>query len=127
MLEPSFMPHMAELQQQCVGDLMESSDWRTVVPSSIFRPQGQSAFESLYSDLAANDPAYFSISVPTLLVQGASDTMVSAYSTLSVGDHLRKNGAPVTYKAYLGATHGTVLTKSIDDVAAWIGQRFLSE
>ena len=122
--EPSFMPHLAELAQQCIYDLMDKSDWRGVVPASVFRPQGQSAVEALYADLRQNDPAYFTITVPTMIVNGVSDTMVSSGGSITVADRLRSYGTPVTFKAYLGATHGTVLSDAADDVAAWVAQRF---
>jgi pimeloyl-ACP methyl ester carboxylesterase len=123
-LEQEFMPHLAELQQQCIDEIMERSDWRTVVPSNVFRPEGQSSVEALYADLRQNDPAYFTITVPTLIVNGVSDTMVSSEGSITVADRLRKSGTPVTFKAYLGATHGSVLRAANGDVAAWVAQRF---
>jgi hypothetical protein len=50
--------------------------------------------------------------------------MVNSEGTLTVADRLRRDGAPLTFKAYIGATHGSVLAASIDDVAAWIEKRF---
>lgn len=123
-LEPNFMRYMAELQQQCILEIWEKSDWRTVIPSSVFRPEGESSVEALYADLEQNDPAYFTITVPTFIVNGVSDTMVSSENSITVADRLRKNGTPVTFKAYLGASHGSVLKAAANDVAAWIAQRF---
>jgi pimeloyl-ACP methyl ester carboxylesterase len=123
-LEPRMKPLMAELQQQCLTELMRHSDWSDTVPSTAFAPQGQSSVEALYRDLVQNDPAYFVISVPTLLVQGVSDTMVAPQSTMTVEKNLRRNGTPVTLKTYMGATHGSVLAKSLDDVLEWTAARF---
>ena len=122
--EPSFMGHIAELQQQCIDAIWDRSDWQSVIPSSVFRPQGQSAVEALYADLRQNDPANLSITVPTMIVNGVSDTMVSSEGTIAVADQLRRNGTPVTFKAYLGAGHGSVLSASVNDVAAWVAQRY---
>lgn len=124
LLEPKALSLMPALNEQCVTELMEHSAWTSTIPSSVFKPSGQSAVEALYADLSQNDPAYFKISVPTLLVQGVADSMVSSEGTLTVADHLRRNGTPVDFKAYVGGTHGSVLGKSIDDVAAWIAKRF---
>ena len=124
MLEPQALQLMPTLYEQCVTDLMEHSAWRSTIPQNVFRPAGQSAVEALFADLQNNDPAYFTISVPTFLVQGVSDMMVNSEGTLTVEDRLRRNGTPVTFKAYLGATHGSVLADSVKDVAEWIAQRF---
>lgn len=123
-LEADFAPHLADLQQHCVSELMENSVWQRVVPRTVFRLQGQSGIDALYNDLVQNDPMYFTIGLPTLIVNGVSDTMVSSEASLVVADCLRRNGAPVTFKAYLGATHGSVLKDAEGDVAAWVANRF---
>ena len=124
MLEPEAMRFMPEVLARCIDELMDGSDWATLVPLSIFRPQGEASVEAFYSDLVANDPINFSIAVPALLVQGASDTMVSPMATLTLSNRLRRNGTPVTLQTYPGATHGTVLAASADDVADWLAKRF---
>lgn len=124
MLEPQALQLMPTLYERCVTELMEHSAWSSTIPQNVFRPAGQSDVEALFTDLQENDPAYFKIAVPTLLVQGVSDSMVSSEGTLTVADHLRRNGAQVTFKAYVHATHGSVLSASIDDVADWIAKRF---
>jgi pimeloyl-ACP methyl ester carboxylesterase len=123
-LEPEALRALPELQQRCVDELFDDSDWVRMVPRNIFSPRGESSAEALYHDLAEADPLSFAISIPTLLVNGVSDAMVSSESTIYLRDHLRQNGTPVSFKAYLGATHGSVLTASSNDVAAWVGQRF---
>ena|SRR5579883_233251 len=124
-LEPNVMSQMVpEINRLCIYELMRQSDWSRTIPSTVFRPQGESAVEALYGDLVGNDPAYFLISIPTLLVQGGADTMVAPASTLTVAQQLRRNGTPVEYKAYGGTTHGSVLAASLDDVLAWADARF---
>jgi pimeloyl-ACP methyl ester carboxylesterase len=126
MLEPKALQLMPTLYERCVSELMEHSAWSSTVPQNIFRPAGQSGVEALFADLEENDPAYFKISVPTLFVQGVSDSMVSSEGTLTVADRLRRNGTPVTFKAYVHATHGSVLAASISEVAEWVANRFAS-
>ncbi|MBV8067117.1 MAG: alpha/beta fold hydrolase [Candidatus Eremiobacteraeota bacterium] len=123
-LEPAALQAMPELQQRCLLDLWQDSDWLHFVPRDIFAPKGESSTEALYRDLIAADPINFSITLPTLLVNGISDFMVPSESTLYLRDHMTRNGTPVTFKAYLGATHGSVLLASLNDVAAWVGRRF---
>ena len=123
-VEPSAMRLMAELPGQCVLDLMRHSDWSATIPTNFFRPGGEASVEALYGDLVANNPATFAISIPTLLVQGVSDSMVSSVTTLTVSQQLRRNGTPVTFKAYVAGTHGSVLNYSVNDVAAWLAERF---
>lgn len=122
MLRPDALHMMAELQQRCLNELMVDSDWARVVPRSILRLGAN--VDALYTDLLANDPETFSISVPTLLVQGVSDPLVPSEMTVDLRDRMRRNGVPVSFKAYLGATHGSVLKASVADVAGWIAERF---
>jgi alpha-beta hydrolase superfamily lysophospholipase len=123
-LEPQFLPLLTELQQHCIDDLMEHSAWSSTIPTTVFRPQGQDAVEALYADLRQNDATYFLISVPTLILNGVSDMMVSSERTMILADRFRRNGTPVTFKAYSGATHDSVLDASVNDVAPWLAQRF---
>jgi len=124
MLEPEALRLVPDLLARCVDELMNDSGWSRLVPLSMFRPQGQASVEAFYSDLVANDPVNFPIPVPALLVQGESDSMVSPMVTLALSDRLRHNGTPVTIKTYVGATHGSVLAASANDVADWIARRF---
>lgn len=126
-LEPDALHMMPELEQRCIDDLMDHSDWAQVVPRSIFAPRGEAGIEALYQDLTANNPSTFLISIPTLLVNGVSDALVSSETTLALRDRLSRNGTPVSFKAYLRATHGSVLAASENDVAAWIAQRFAAQ
>ena len=123
-LDPEAMRAMTQLQQRCIDELWSDSPWLRFVPRDIFAPSGESSTEALYRDLIAADPINFAIAIPTLLVNGVSDFMVPSESTLYLRDHMIRNGTPVTFKAYLGATHGSVLLASLNDVAAWVGRRF---
>lgn len=124
MLEPQALRMMPELEAECLPELMQHSDWAQMAPDRFFRPEAESAIDAFYGDLVENDAAYFSIEVPTLLVQGVADVQVSSESTIAVGEQLRRHGTPVDFKAYVGASHGSVLAAAASDVAAWIGARF---
>jgi pimeloyl-ACP methyl ester carboxylesterase len=122
MLRPDALRMMTELHERCVDELMQDSDWDRVIPRSIFLHGAN--VDALYADLLANDPETFSISIPTLLVQGVSDALVPSEMTLALRDRMRRDGVPVSFKAYLGATHGSVLGASVPDVAVWVAARF---
>jgi alpha-beta hydrolase superfamily lysophospholipase len=124
MLEPKAMGMIPELAQECLPELMQRSDWAQLPPNQFFKPQAESAINALYGDLVENDAAYFSIAVPTMLVQGVADVQVASESTIAVAQQLRRHGTPVEFKAYVGATHGSVLAAAAADVASWSADRF---
>jgi len=124
MLEPEALRLMPDLQRHCLPEIERNSDWARIVPRTIFRPQAEAAIEALYGDLLANDPVNFRISVPTLLVQWGADRLIVPESTLALRDSLARKGTPVSFRAYIGATHGSVLAAAADDVAAWLAGRF---
>lgn len=123
MLQPDALRMMPELQQRCIDELETNSDWSLMIPREMFH-QDAPGLDALYQDLVQNTPENFRITLPTLLVQGVADPMVTSESTIALRDRLCRGGAPVAFKAYLGATHGSVLTAAAGDVAAWIAQRF---
>lgn len=123
MLTPQALQIVPELQQLCIDDLMKSSGWSGIDPQEIFRRQAN--VDALDRDIIANDdPENFSISVPVMLVQGVSDEFVDPRATISVRDALCRAGTPVTFKAYVSATHGSVLPQADADVAPWTADRF---
>jgi pimeloyl-ACP methyl ester carboxylesterase len=119
LLETDGLQLLPELQERCLADIVHASEWIRIIPRSIFRPQGQDVLQALNDDLVANDPEFFTISVPTLLVQGLSDALIAPESTVALRDSLQRNGTPVAFKTYFGATHGSVLSAAMNDVAAW--------
>ncbi|HLY03588.1 MAG TPA: alpha/beta fold hydrolase [Candidatus Cybelea sp.] len=124
-LVPEVVHLMPELARWCLPDVQSSSQWANLVPQTIFRPQAESAIATFYNDLLINDPAYFPIAVPTLLVQGVADAVINPESTIEIADRYRRHGTPVSFKAYVGATHGSVLAAAASDVEAWLAQRFI--
>ena len=124
LLDAEALPLLPELQEHCIPEIMRASQWNRIVPRSIFRQQGEDALQALYDDLVANDPEFFAIAVPTLLVQGLADALIASQSTVALRDSLHRNGTPVTFKTYFGATHGSVLAAAMNDVAAWTAERF---
>jgi pimeloyl-ACP methyl ester carboxylesterase len=124
-LQPEALRMMPELQQQCAGKLGSDSDWSRIDPQAIFRPQAH--LEPLYRDLIENDPENFSISIPTLLVQGVSDQLVPSAMTIALRNRLCRNGAHVSLRTYTSATHDSVLAAAAGDVAEWIARRFAGD
>jgi pimeloyl-ACP methyl ester carboxylesterase len=122
MLAPDALQLVPELQERCAGALASDSGWSRMDPRLVFR--GNADVEALYEDLVANSPENFTISLPTLLVQGVSDALVPSDMTIALRDRLCRNGTPVAFKAYVSATHDSVLAAGEDDVAAWIARRF---
>jgi pimeloyl-ACP methyl ester carboxylesterase len=124
LLDAEALPLLSELQERCIPDIIHASQWSRIVPRSIFRPQGEEVLQAFDDDLVANDPEFFAIAVPTLLVQGLADALIASQSTVALRDSLHRNGTLVAFKTYFGATHGSVLAASMNDVAAWTAQRF---
>lgn len=123
MLTPEALRIVPELQQQCIDDLTQSSDWTRINLREIFRPQAD--VDDLYSDIAANtDAEDFTITVPVLLVQGVSDEAIDSASIVFLKNKLCRAGTPTTFKAYPSATHGTILLQADAEVATWTGERF---
>jgi pimeloyl-ACP methyl ester carboxylesterase len=123
-LEPAALRLIPELAQRCLPEIENSSPWATIVPRTIFRPQAEPAIEAFYNDLLINDAADFPIAVPTLLVQGTADAVINPESTMEIANRYRRHGTPVSFKAYVAATHGSVLAAAANDVEAWLAQRF---
>lgn len=124
LLDADALPLLPELQERCIPEIMHASQWSRIVPRSIFRQQGEDVLQAFDDDLVANDPEFFAITVPTLLVQGLADALIASQSTVALRDNLHRNGTPVAFKTYFGATHGSVLAAALNDVAAWTAQRF---
>lgn len=123
MLTPEAMHIVPELQQLCIDDLMSNSGWSRIDPQEIFRRQAN--VDALNADIIANDdPENFTISVPVMLVQGVNDELVDPRATISVRDALCHAGTPVTFKAYVSGTHGSILPQADADVAPWTADRF---
>lgn len=77
--------------------------------------------------LAANDPAVtpgFTVSRPTLIVQGTEDPLVLEPQTTRFAGRLTTSGAPVTYKRYDGADHFSIIRQADADVLAFLRERF---
>ncbi len=77
--------------------------------------------------LAANDPSVepgFNLRLPTLIVQGAADTLVPEPFTATFAHKLIAAGDPVSYREYAGADHFTVIKAATPDVLTFLAKRF---
>lgn len=122
MLTPQAQQLMPELATRCIDDLSDHSGWTQIPPRAIFRTSAN--VDALYQDVAQNDPAYFTLHVPVLLLQGGDDEAIAPASTVHVQVEYCRRGTPTTLKIYPDATHGTVLVQGIDDALEWADQRF---
>ncbi len=112
---------LPSLQSACAGTLMSSPAWSTVPPADIFQPNVVSSV--LMQDFIANEPSRLRVQVPTLIVQGRSDSLVSFEGSASLHASLCANGAHPELDGVQGATHDSVMAVSSDRVSAWIADR----
>jgi acetyl esterase/lipase len=73
--------------------------------------------------LVGEEPGRFSSSVPSLVLQGLSDTVVSPASVECIVDRLRQWGTPVEACAYPGADHLNILPIAMPQVFRWLSDR----
>lgn len=119
-LTPKGMALLPSLQTACAGALMLSPAWR-VPPADIFQPNVASSL--LMQDFVANEPSRLRVQVPTLIVQGTNDMLVSYQGAASLEASLCANGAHAQLNPVAGATHDSVLALSYERVSAWIAER----
>jgi pimeloyl-ACP methyl ester carboxylesterase len=113
---------LPQLQTTCVGELMNSPAWNAVSPASLFQPNAP--VDRLLRDFSQNEPLNLPIRVPLLIQQGSDDRMVSPVITEALRSNLRANGVQVELDTIEGATHDSVMSRSFDNVKAWVAQRF---
>ncbi|AEG94120.1 alpha/beta fold hydrolase [Ramlibacter tataouinensis] len=88
---------------------------------------GWAAHPRMSAFLAVNDPAAnpgFTLSRPTLIVQGTADPFVLEPLTAKFVAKLQSTGATVTYKRYPGADHFSIIREAEADVLAFLRERF---
>jgi hypothetical protein len=77
--------------------------------------------------LEENTPGRAATAVPIFVGQGDADALVVPALTDALVARLCAIGDDVTYRRYLGASHGSVVEASRDDVNAWIADRLAGE
>jgi alpha-beta hydrolase superfamily lysophospholipase len=81
----------------------------------------------LANDLNANDVDGAKLAAPTLLLQGSADALVPAVVTAALARDLCASTPKLTYSAYPGATHFTIVSASLKEAQTWIGARFAGQ
>jgi dienelactone hydrolase len=76
------------------------------------------------AEIAKNDPDHLKIKAPVLLEQGLADKTVLPALDRQLSQSLAAAGDTVTYTAYPGATHGSVLRVAAKDATAFLRRRF---
>jgi dienelactone hydrolase len=111
-----------DVDTTCLRDLGAGSSFGGLPLNQLTRPQADLA--PLTEILDANDPGTTIVDGTVLLAQGTADTTVISLFTDLLAEELETNGSRVDYRTYRGATHGSVLTASRADVAAYLERSF---
>ena len=119
---PAAVALLPQAQTACIDQLRAPGSWGSLVPADAFRSGAD--LGPLEVDLAANDPGTLRIRVPTLIAQGAADTVVAPIASDLLVRQLCANAVPLLYTTYPNATHRGLLTASLADLERWIDARF---
>lgn len=84
----------------------------------VFRPDAD--LTALTAYLRAQEPVGLDLRVPTMVLQGTADVLVSKPTTDLLVADLCKASPDVTYKVYDGADHRGVLAASFDDALGYV-------
>lgn len=121
-LSPRGLALLPQLQDACIDDLMNSRDWNTVPPSSLFQPGAP--VDRLVHDFGKNEPLNLPIRVPVVLEQGMADGLVAPAATEAVRANLCATGAQAELDEIEGANHASVMARSFQRMKDWIAARF---
>ncbi|MGU3583158.1 alpha/beta hydrolase family protein [Rhodococcus sp. C26F] len=116
MLTDASRPLLDAARTGCMDDIREVAS--TVPVDQVFAPDAD--LESLREYYAGQEVEPLTLTVPTLVVQGTDDVLVSRPVTDQVTAALCDNGADLAYRVYDGADHRAVLEESFDDVRAFV-------
>ncbi|MBS9372816.1 alpha/beta hydrolase family protein [Rhodococcus sp. B50] len=116
MLTDASRPLLAAARTGCMDDIREAAS--AVPVDQVFAPDAD--LDALREYFAGQELETLTPSVPTLVVQGTDDVLVSRTVTDEVTAALCSNGADLTYRVYEGADHRAVLEESFDDVRAFV-------
>ncbi|WP_161567758.1 S9 family peptidase [Pigmentiphaga sp. H8] len=116
LVRPDFRPQVDAARQACLGALREQPQLR---PGQ-YLSRGRE-YDKVAVFVNAQDPSRLAMRVPVLVMQGEKDeTSVTPPTTRAMIASLCQNAkAPVAYREYAGATHGTVLPAAMDDALAF--------
>ena len=119
---------LPQYQQRCVFAVFNQVAGAVAAKGSGFDGlrSGWSEAPVVKAFLQRNDPAVmpdFTITQPTLVVQGTADIFVLEPLSTALFDAHRARGAPLQYKVYPGSDHGSIVIDAAADVLAYIGSR----
>lgn len=114
--------HLPQTRSECITRTVSQGYWATAIPKDQFRPDAD--LSAVLRIAQSNEPSTLKIHVPTLVVQGGADDTVLPTWTDAVVKSLCKNGSPVFYTTYPGASHETVVLQGAAQVRLWIDARF---
>src|SRR6185437_11273005 len=121
-LTPQALAHLPQTLDACITSTVSNGYWATAIPKDQFIPGAD--MTDVEKIAAQNEPSRLTIRVPTLIAQGTADDTVMPAWTDNVVHALCKNGTPLEYAVYRGATHETVLTAATARMQAWVDARF---
>ena len=124
LLTPAGMKMLPLLQQAC-NDALQEGAWGQTAPSDFFRRNPD--FSKIQIDFDSNEPGSVEYGVPTLLIQGLADPVVTPSLTQDLHRRLCVNLVPLTYREYPGADHSTVMLDSLGDATSWVAARFAGD
>ena len=115
---------LPQLQRACIDTLMNSPDWNTVPPASLFQPGAGEPLDRLEHDFGKNEPLNLPIHIPLRLEQGSADTLVPAPATEILQQNLCGSGVHASLDEIPGANHASVLMRSFNGVKRWVDALF---
>jgi pimeloyl-ACP methyl ester carboxylesterase len=116
MVTDASRPLLAAARTGCMDAIRAAA--ATVPTDQLFAPGADVAALTEY--FANQEPEALTLSVPTLVVQGTDDVLVSRPITDEVTKALCDNGSPLTYEVYEGADHRAVIDDAQDDVRHFV-------
>ncbi|MEE2033111.1 alpha/beta hydrolase family protein [Rhodococcus chondri] len=116
MLTDTARPLLSAARTGCMDDVRAVAD--TVPVDNLFAPDAEMSRIGEY--YATQELESLTPVVPTLVVQGTADVLVSRAATDRITEALCGNGAALTYSVYDGADHRGVLEESLPEVKAFI-------
>lgn len=122
-LTPDGLAWLANVDEQCAGDLRTAAadvDFSTLQKAD---PATVPAWNQL---LAENDPGKFTepIPQPLLIIHGGADEQIPVASSQLLFGQLCAIGQVEQRWVYPDQSHAGVIAPSLNDMLAWIGQRF---
>ena len=124
-VHPAARPLVADVASECIETTAQSLP---VIPDVLgleatFLSQDPADAPGWSQLLAANSPHTVSTSVPLLVAQGLTDTLVRPAVTESFVQARCSDGAPIELHTYAGVGHFEVRTTSAPLVAGWLLDR----